>query len=86
MFYTYASLLLFQKLRMYVLCSFNDLRAISILPCVSKIIERIAHDQLTSYLNRNSLMNEHQSGFRRGFSTTSALLKVTVVAMVDKNC
>jgi hypothetical protein len=55
----------------------NDLRAISILPCVSKIVERIAHDQLTSYLNRNNLMNKFQSGFRKGYSTTTALLKVS---------
>jgi hypothetical protein len=54
--------------------SVNDLRAISILPCISKIIERIAHDQLITYLNRNSLMNKHQSSFR---STTTTLLKVT---------
>jgi Reverse transcriptase (RNA-dependent DNA polymerase) len=47
------------------------------LPCVSKIIERIAHDQLTAYLNSSVLLNEHQSGFRKGYSTTTALLKVT---------
>jgi Reverse transcriptase (RNA-dependent DNA polymerase) len=57
--------------------SVNDLRAISILPCISKIVERIAHDQLTSYLNRNGLLNALQSGFRKGHSTTTALLKVS---------
>jgi hypothetical protein len=57
--------------------SLNDLRPISILPCISKIVERIAHDQLTSYLERNNLLNDYQSGFRRGHSTMTALLKVT---------
>jgi hypothetical protein len=42
--------------------SINDLRPLSIL-YISKIAERIAGDQLTSYLVRNNLLNEIQSRF-----------------------
>lgn len=52
-------------------------RPISILPFLSKIIESIVHSQLTDFLSVNRLFNPFQSGFRRGHSTTSALLNVT---------
>jgi hypothetical protein len=57
--------------------SLDDLRPISILPCVSKIVERVVHNQLTRYLCSEDLLDNFQSGFRRNHSTTTALLKVS---------
>jgi hypothetical protein len=55
----------------------NNLRPISILPCISKIIERIVYDQFIDYLNINNLIDQHQSGFHSQHSTTTALLKIS---------
>ena len=52
-------------------------RPISILPILSKILERTVFDQLYPYLNSHSLIYEKQSGFRPNFSTSSALINVT---------
>lgn len=45
---------------------------IIILPVLSKIIEKIVHRQLMSFLDKNSLLSEFQFGFRRGLSTELA--------------
>ena len=34
------------------------------------------HIQITEYLNINNILPKHQSGFREGCSTTTALIKV----------
>ena len=44
-------------------------RPISLLPALSKVIERIIHNQLMSYLNCYSKLSEHQSGNRKYHST-----------------
>ena len=45
----------------------NNYRPISSLSCISKIIEKCVHRQLTNYLERHSLLNEFQSGYRKKF-------------------
>ena len=55
----------------------ENYRPISILPSISKIMERIMYDQLYEYLDRNSLLSDHQFGFRKFHSTASALLDCT---------
>ncbi len=55
-------------------CNF---RPISILPILSKIIERAVFDQLYPHLDSHSMLHEAQSGFRPRFSTASALMNVT---------
>ena len=55
----------------------NNYRPISVLPVVSKLIERVVFNQLYEYLNDNNLLTESQSGFRPMFSTETALLEVT---------
>lgn len=55
----------------------KDLRPISILPCASKILERVVCQQMTDFLEKNKVLPEVQSGFRKGRSTTTALLDVT---------
>lgn len=64
----------------------KDLRPISILPCMSKIMEKVVCQQMTSYLENNKILPALQSGFRRGRSTTTALIDVTdnIIASQDR--
>lgn len=55
----------------------DNYRPISILPTISKIIEKLAHNQLYNYLEDNKLLTKAQYGFRHKTSTTSALIKFT---------
>ncbi|CAG4958870.1 unnamed protein product [Colias eurytheme] len=56
---------------------FKDLRAISILPVISKIIERIVYKQLTKFIEKENVLPLVQSGFRKGHGTATALAQVT---------
>ena len=55
----------------------SNYRPISILPCVSKILERVVQRQIISYLHKNDILSSAQSGFRPLHSTITTLLKVT---------
>ena len=55
----------------------DNYRPISILPSVSKIIERAVHLQLSTYLEQNKLISSRQFGFRLGKSTTTVLINFT---------
>uniref|UniRef100_A0ABD2X8T5 Reverse transcriptase domain-containing protein n=1 Tax=Trichogramma kaykai TaxID=54128 RepID=A0ABD2X8T5_9HYME len=54
----------------------RDFRPISLLCAMSKILERLAHAQLTDYIESRKLLNKYQSGFRGGNSTQTALLRI----------
>lgn len=54
----------------------KDLRPISILPCISKILEKAVCMQLTEFLESNNILPELQSGFRKKRGTVTALLDV----------
>ena len=51
----------------------ENYRPISLLPLVSKIIERIIHNQVENFLNSHNIIYKYQSGFRVGHSTGSCL-------------
>ena len=55
----------------------ENYRPISILPAISKVMERIMYDQIYEYLDENSILSENQFGFRKSYSTASALLDCT---------
>lgn len=57
--------------------SLDNLRPISVLPILSKLVEHIIKDQMTQHLEENSLIHNSQSGFRRGYSTGTLLLGLT---------
>ncbi|XP_039450533.1 uncharacterized protein LOC120429543 [Culex pipiens pallens] len=64
-------------------------RPISVLPAVSKVLEKILLDQITDHLENPNLqlLAKHQSGYRKGFGTTTALAKVThdIYGNLDNN-
>ena len=47
------------------------------LPILSKVLERVLHNQIVSHLGKYDLHSAHQSGFRSGYSTQDVLLYVT---------
>lgn len=52
-------------------------RPVSLLPFLSKILEKVVAQQLISHIETHSLSARYQSGFKRRHSTETALLKVT---------
>ena len=54
----------------------NNYRPISILPTLSKIIEKWVNKQFLEYLNSFDLLHKSQSGFRPKHSTESALTQM----------
>ena len=51
----------------------KNYRPISLLPIVSKIIEKIIHDQTMEYLTDNKILYRYQSGFPKNHSTDTCL-------------
>ena len=52
-------------------------RPVSLLPLPGKLIEKIAHAQLTNFLEVHKLITDRQGGFRKGFSTASSIADLT---------
>ena len=46
------------------------------LPCFSKILERIMYNRLQKYLNDQSILYDKQFGFRKGHSTEHAIAQL----------
>ena len=61
----------------------SNYRPISLLPTMSKIIERVMHSQLYAFLNENNLITEQQYGFRSNHSTELATLTLTDTIMYE---
>ena len=57
-------------------CVLSNYRPISVLPCFSKILERIICNSLYNYLSENEILNDKQFGFRAGHSTEHAMLEL----------
>lgn len=55
----------------------SNYRPISLLPVLSKTVEKIISAQLIQHLETNNLLSKTQHGFRPNLSTTSALLTLT---------
>ena len=51
----------------------KNYRPISLLPLVSKVIEKVIHDKTRSFLDKNEIIYRYQSSFRKFFSTDSCL-------------
>ena len=55
----------------------SNYRPISLLPVVSKILEKIVHSRLCKFLTKNGVLFEGQYGFRKNRSTTDAILDLS---------
>ena len=55
----------------------GNYRPISVLPAISKIMERILYNQIYNYLTTFGLLSNSQFGFRKSHSTATALLECT---------
>ncbi|KAL7286799.1 hypothetical protein TKK_0018943 [Trichogramma kaykai] len=60
-----------------VITDISDTRPIAKLCEMSKLCERLVHNQLIDFLEQNELLSPRQAGFWRGHSTQSALLGLT---------
>lgn len=54
----------------------SNYRPISLLPQFGKIFEKIISKRLISFLDKYSLLNKHQFGFRKNFSTELAVANI----------
>ena len=54
----------------------SNYRPISLLPTISKIFERVIHNQLYYYFTANNILSEQQYGFRSHHSTELAAIKL----------
>ena len=54
----------------------NNYRPISILPCFSKLLERLIYNHLSCFISRFHLLFDHQFGFRSKHYTDLALIKL----------
>ena len=59
----------------------GNYRPISLLPVVSKILEKIVHRRLYSFLSDNNFFNDQQFGFRSNHST-----ELATSCLVNKIC
>ena len=51
----------------------KNYRPISLLPQISKVIEKLVHEQVQEYLDKNKILYRYQSGFRPFHSTDTCL-------------
>ena len=54
----------------------GNYRPISVLPCFSKILERIMYNRLFKYLTTNEILHKKQFGFQKGHSTEHVIIQL----------
>jgi len=57
---------------------------LSILPVLSKVIERLVYNQLIEFLTKHNILHSSQYGFRKNLSTTVALVD-NLTTSIDNN-
>ena len=56
---------------------FSNYRPISVLPVISKLLEKIVYNKLEEHLQTNNILANEQHGFCKNKSTTTAVLSLT---------
>ena len=62
-------------------------RPISVLPCFSKILERIMYNRVYLYMTENNLLHNKQFGLQKGHSTDHGIVQLAdqILEMFNKN-
>jgi hypothetical protein len=55
---------------------YNNYRPVSVLVTFSKILERLVYNRVYSFLSKLNILNPHQYGFRKGYSTEAAIIEL----------
>ena len=55
----------------------SNYRPVSLLPVPGKILEKLIHNQIMQFFNKNKILCEHQSGFRPKYSTLNSITNLT---------
>ena len=55
----------------------SNYRPISVLPFISKLMEKVLHQSLLNHIENNNILTVNQAGFRKNKSTASMLTKLT---------
>ena len=55
----------------------SNYRPVSLLPLPGKLLEKIVHSRITSFLNGQNFLSQDQGGFRKGFSTLATVADLT---------
>lgn len=63
----------------------NNYRPISLINNISKIFEKCINERLKDFLGKHNLLSQNQFGFREGYSTESAIQKVTSILSKNLN-
>ena len=65
----------------------NNFRPVSVLPALSKILEKVMHKKLNSFLEKNKILCDSQYGFRNSRDTEAAALDIVtdIQLKIDKN-
>jgi hypothetical protein len=66
---------------------FSNYRPVSLLPCFSKILERLVFNRCVDYINTHKILNNKQFGFRPKHSTYMAIAQLVdkINTAVEKN-
>ena len=66
---------------------FSNYRPVSVLPCFSKILERLVFNRCMDYIDKNNSLNEKQFGFRPNHSTYMATIELVdkIANAVERN-
>ena len=66
---------------------FSNYRPVSVLPAFSKIFEKVFYNRLSNYLSKFNILCDNQYGFRKGYSTSFALIDLydTISLSLDIN-
>ncbi len=62
-------------------------RPISLLPVISKVIEKVVYTRLLSFINKNNIISNSQFGFRSNTSTSHAIIHLVnlITSYLDKS-
>ena len=65
----------------------NNYTPISLLPVISKVLEKIIANQISSFFERNELFSRNQYGFRAAHCTEHAAIELTdrIITKMDNN-